>query len=124
MIKNSTKFDANTIGFYEIKGNSTKDFIQNSEAASIAHFLENINSENTDYKATIIVIETVASHRSRFIRDKARELGLYLVYLLPYSPLNSSGDTSKESYPSHCQRFARYKSIISESWDKFPTSKI
>ena len=33
------QFDANTIGFYAIKGNSVKDFIQDSKAISIAHFL-------------------------------------------------------------------------------------
>ena len=40
-IKNTTKFDANTIGFYAIIGNSTKDFIQVSKAPSIAHWYEN-----------------------------------------------------------------------------------
>jgi len=56
-IKNTTKFDANTIGFYAMIGNSTKDFIEDSKAPSIAHFLENIKSSNSDFKATIIVID-------------------------------------------------------------------
>ena len=85
-IKNTTKFDANTIGFYAIIGNSTKDFIQDSKATSIAHFLEYIKSSNNDFKATVIVIDNFASHRSKLVREKAKELGLYLVFLPPYSP--------------------------------------
>jgi hypothetical protein len=104
MIKNTTKFDANTIGFYAIKGNSAKDFIPNSKATSIAYFLEVVKSENTDYKATIIVIDNFASHRSRLVRDKARELGLCLVYRHPirqiWMQLNSSGYQSREFYLS------------------------
>lgn len=127
MIKNTTKFDANTIGFYAIKGNSVKDFIDDSKAISIAHFLENIKLANIGYKATIIVIDNFTSHRSRLVRDKAKELGIYLVYLPPYSPdLNPiefiwksikrilSVSTIKDLYDM--------KDIISNSWDKLSNS--
>ena len=127
MIKNTTKFDANTIGFYAIKGNSAKDFIQDSKATSIAHFLENIKKENTDYKATIVVIDNFASHRSRLVRDKARELGLYLVYLPPYSPDLNPIEFIWKSIKrilsvSTVRDLCDMKRIISDSWDKFSTS--
>jgi hypothetical protein len=40
-IKNTTKFNTNTIGFYAIKGNSVSKFLNNSKAQSIAGFLNN-----------------------------------------------------------------------------------
>jgi len=117
----------NTIGFYAIKGNSAKDFIQDSKATSIAHFLENIKKENTDYKATIVVIDNFASHRSRLVRDKARELGLYLVYLPPYSPDLNPIEFIWKSIKrilsvSTVRDLCDMKRIISDSWDKFSTS--
>jgi transposase len=127
MIKNTTKFDANTIGFYAIKGNSVKDFIQDSKATSIAHFLENIKSSNNDYKAMIIVIDNFASHRSKLVRDKARELGVYLVYLPPYSPDLNPIEFIWKSIKrilsiSTVRDLCDMKNIISDSWDKFSTS--
>jgi transposase len=126
-IKNSTKFDANTIGFYAIIGNSTKDFIQDSKATSIAHFLENIKSANSDFKATVIVIDNFASHRSRLVRDKAKELGLYLVFLPPYSPdLNPIEFIWKSIKRAlsiiTVKDLCDMKNIISNSWDKFSIS--
>ena len=126
-IKNSTKFDANTIGFYAIIGNSTKDFIQDSKATSIAHFLENIKSANSDFKATVIVIDNFASHRSRLVRDKAKELGLYLVFLPPYSPdLNPIEFIWKSIKRAlsiiTVKDLCDMKNIISYSWDKLSIS--
>jgi transposase len=126
-IKNSTKFDANTIGFYAIIGNSTKDFIQDSKATSIVHFLENIKSANSDFKATVIVIDNFASHRSRLVRDKAKELGLYLVFLPPYSPdLNPIEFIWKSIKRAlsiiTVKDLCDMKNIISTSWDKFSNS--
>jgi transposase len=126
-IKNSTKFDANTIGFYAIIGNSTKEFIQDSKATSIAHFLENIKSANSDFKATVIVIDNFASHRSRLVRDKAKELGLYLVFLPPYSPdLNPIEFIWKSIKRAlsiiTVKDLCDMRNIISNSWDKFSIS--
>jgi len=38
-IKNTTKFNTNSIGFYAIKGNSVSKFLDDSKAPSIANFL-------------------------------------------------------------------------------------
>jgi transposase len=126
-IKNSTKFDANTIGFYAIIGNSTKDFIQDSKAMSIAHFLGNIKSANSDFKATVIVIDNFASHRSRLVREKANELGLYLVFLPPYSPdlnpIEFIWKSIKRALSILTVRdLCDMKNIISDSWDKLSIS--
>ena len=126
-IKNTTKFGANTIGFYAINGNSVKEFLQDSKAISIAQFLESIKSANREYKSVIIVIDNFASHRSKLVRDKAKELGLFLVYLPPYSPdLNPiefiwksiKRILSVSSIGDECDM----RQIISDSWDKFSNS--
>jgi transposase len=126
-IKNTTKFDANTIGFYAIIGNSVKDFIPDSKAVSIAHFLENIKSANNDYKATIIVIDNFASHRSVLVKEKAKELGLYLVFLPPYSPDLNPIEFIWKSIKrvlsiTTVRDLCDMKNIISNSWDKFSSS--
>lgn len=126
-IKNTTKFGANTIGFYAINGNSVKEFLQDSKATSIAQFLESIKSANQEYKSVIIVIDNFASHRSKLVRDKAKELGLFLVFLPPYSPdLNPiefiwksiKRILSLSSIGDECDM----RRIISDSWDRFSNS--
>jgi hypothetical protein len=43
-VKNTTKFNTNTIGFYAIKGNSVSKFLDDSKAPSIASFLDDIKN--------------------------------------------------------------------------------
>jgi putative transposase len=85
-IKNTTRFKTNTIGFYAIKGNSVQEFIENSKAETISGFLDNLKIANKDYKAIVAIIDNFASHRSVIVRNKAEEIGIYLVFLPPYSP--------------------------------------
>jgi transposase len=85
-IKNTTKFNTNTIGFYAIKGKSVSSFLDDSKAPSIANFLSDIKTSNDAYKAIVVIIDNFSSHKSRLVRQKAKELGIYLVYLPPYSP--------------------------------------
>lgn len=85
-VKNTTKFKANTVGFYPIRGEAVKMFLEDSKAESIAAFFQEIRRANGRYKAVIVVIDNFASHRSKFVKEKAKELGIYLVYLPPYSP--------------------------------------
>jgi len=85
-IKNSTKFNTNTIGFYAIKGNSVSKFLLDSKAPSIAGFLDEIKISNSDYKAIVAIIDNFSSHRSKIVMQKARELDIYFVFLPAYSP--------------------------------------
>lgn len=85
-IKNTTKFKTNTIGFYAIKGESVKDFMVDSKKESVASFLEEIRKANQKYKAIVVVLDNFRSHTSKLVKDKAKELGIYLVFLPRYSP--------------------------------------
>ena len=85
-IKNSTKFNTNTIGFYAIKGSSVTKFLTDSKAPSIAGFLDDIKISNSAYKAIVAIIDNFSSHRSKIVMQKAKELDIYFVFLPAYSP--------------------------------------
>jgi len=85
-IKNTTKFDTNTIGFYAIKGNSVSKFLEDSKAPSIAGFLNDIKISNNTYKAIVAIIDNFSSHKSKLVKQTAKDLDIYFVFLPPYSP--------------------------------------
>jgi len=121
--KNTTRFKTNTIGFYAIRGNSVKDFLVNSKAESIGTFLEKIREENKAYKAIIAVIDNFSSHKSKLAREKAKQLGIYLVYLPPYSPdLNPIEyiwkSIKREISLVLVKNLKEMKSLIAKSWDR------
>ncbi len=123
-IKNSTKFKSNTIGFYAIKGESVKEFLDNSKKDSIANFLECIRKANVEYKAIVAVIDNFRSHKSDIVLDKAKQLGIYFVYLPPYSPdLNPIEYIWKSIKRVLSLVFVKnlddMKGIISQEWDRF-----
>ena len=126
-VKNTTRFKANTIGFYAIKGESVKAFLKDSKAKSIAEFLVKIREANKGYRAIVAVIDNFPSHRSKVVREKARELGIYLVYLPPYSPdLNPIEyiwrSIKRVLSTVFIKSFEELKSVIASAWDEFSKS--
>ncbi len=125
--KNTTKFKANTIGFYAIRGNSLTKFLENSKAQSIAEFMDDIKSSNETYRAIVVIADGFSSHKSGLVKQKANELGIYIVYLPPYSPeLNPEQFIWKSikrvlslSFPSNLEEM---KQIITKSWYEFSGS--
>jgi transposase len=77
---------SNTTLFYAIKGESVSGFLEKNTASHIAKFLEKIKECNSAYKAIIVVLDNFSAHRAKALRKKAEELGIYLLYLPPYSP--------------------------------------
>jgi putative transposase len=84
-MKNATKFNTNIIGFHAINGNSVNKFLENSKAPSIAGFLESMKDSNKAYQAIVVIIDNLPSHKSKLVRQKAKELDIYLAYMPPYS---------------------------------------
>ena len=125
--KNTTKFKANTIGFYAIRGNSVTKFLENSKAQSIAGFMDDIKSSNETYRAIVVIADGFSSHKSGLVKQRAKELEIYLVYLPPYSPeLNPEQFIWKSikrvlslSFPSNLEEM---KQIITKSWYEFSWS--
>lgn len=86
VVKNTTKYKANAIGFYAIRGHSINDFLPNSKKESIRGFLEKIKEANCDYKAIIVILDNFSSHKAQEVKGCASENDIELVYLPSYSP--------------------------------------
>jgi transposase len=84
--KNTTHFKSNTIGFYAIQGVSVQAFLGNSKEEAIIDFLHQVKAANATAKAIVIVLDNYSSHCAAKVKEIARELGIYLIHLPPYSP--------------------------------------
>lgn len=85
MVKNTDYIKANAFAFYSINGNNVIDFKDNSKAESICEFLEKI-VENNKKKSILLILDNLKAHKADKTKRKARELGIKLVFLPPYSP--------------------------------------
>jgi putative transposase len=85
MIKNMDYIKANAFAFYSINGNNLIEFKDSSKAESVCQFLEKIVEENKG-KIIILVLDNSRAHQAEKTRVRAKELGIILVFLPPYSP--------------------------------------
>lgn len=86
LTKNTTRYKANAIGFYALFGHPVSNFLPDSTQESIREFFEQIREANPEYPAIIVILDNFSSHRAETVRQAARDLGIELVYLPPYSP--------------------------------------
>jgi transposase len=84
IVKNTTKFHSNTIGFYALTGNSCSMPLESSKADDMEKFLPVIKENNHNFKAIVAVSDNFSSHK--VLAEKAKPLGIYFVFLPPYSP--------------------------------------
>jgi len=84
--KSTTHFKSNTIGFYAIQGTSVQAFLADSKENAIVDFLKQVKAANATAKAIVIVLDNYKSHYATKVKEAAQELGIYLIYLPPYSP--------------------------------------
>ena len=84
-IRNTTKYRANTFGFYTINGNSVIRFYDNSRKEDVCLFLEEIRSNNPG-REIVLILDNFASHRAKVVKKRSSDLNIRLVYLPPYSP--------------------------------------
>lgn len=85
MIKNTDYIKANAFAFYSINGNNLIDFKESSKAESVCEFLEKIMEENRG-KIIVLILDNFKAHKADKTKMKAKELGIKLVFLPPYSP--------------------------------------
>ena len=83
--KNTTKFKANSFGFYALNGNSVIDFKERSKKECVCEFLDEIRLKNP-VKNIVAILDNFSSHRAQATIDHANEIGIELVFLPPYSP--------------------------------------
>ena len=84
-MKNTTKYKANTFGFYSINGEAVVDFKENSRKESICEFLRKIR-ENNPIKIIIAILDNFPSHKAGETERYAKSLDTILVFLPPHSP--------------------------------------
>jgi len=83
--RNTTKFKANTFGFYGLNGVSIADFLHHSKKEDVCSFLRSIRNANPAGRI-VLILDNFRSHRARATMVQAERLDIALVYLPPYSP--------------------------------------
>jgi transposase len=84
-VKDTTKYRANTFGFYAPYGTSIVGIMENSKKESVCSFLEDIKRSNPKAKI-VAILDNFPSHKANVTREKAEELGILLTFLPPHSP--------------------------------------
>lgn len=85
IIKNTTKFRANTFGFYAYNGNSAVNTYTNSKQESVMDFLKEIRQRNP-FRHIVVILDNFSAHRTENVAITAETLDIELVFLPPYSP--------------------------------------
>ena len=85
IIKDTSKYRANTFGFYSINGRSVIDFEEHSKKGDVISFLKEVRESNPDSKVTVI-LDNFRSHHSKAVIETAGEMNIRLLFLPPYSP--------------------------------------
>jgi putative transposase len=85
LVKDTVGPKVNIVGFYTVNGNSSIDIVDNTRPPSFCTFLELVRETNPG-KKILLVLDNYKPHHVETTLVKARELGIILVHLPPYSP--------------------------------------
>ena len=83
--KNTTKFRANTFGFYAFNGKGTVNTYPNSKQESVMDFLREIRYNNL-FNHILMILDNFSAHRTENVAITAEILDIELIFLPPYSP--------------------------------------
>lgn len=84
-VKDTSKYRANTFGFYALNGRSVVQFHDRSTKDHVCRFLEAVRRNNPK-RRIILILDNFPSHHAKKVLRKARKLRIRLVFLPPYSP--------------------------------------
>ncbi len=85
IIKNTTKYRANTFGFYPINGCEVVEFMERSTSKHVCEFLRVIRTKNPAGHV-IIFLDNARAHIAQRTKAFAELMGISLVFIPPYSP--------------------------------------
>ena len=87
MVKKNTakKERINSFGFYSINGKSVYSSKESSKKEDVIDFLHKIRENNPNRKL-IILADNFASHKSKKVKEVAKELNITIIFLPVYSP--------------------------------------
>lgn len=74
-----------SIGFYALTGNSVITFKERMVKETIVKVLEEIREQNSP-DGILLVSDNYDSHHAHLAQQRADELGIEFVFILPYSP--------------------------------------
>ena len=72
-------------GFYTVNGNSVLDMKDDTRAPNFCSFLKLVREANP-HKKILMILDNYKPHHVEMTMKKAKELGIILVHLPPYSP--------------------------------------
>jgi len=87
MKMDTNRYTCKAAGFFSLtpEGKDYITFFENSKKETIGEVLKEIRIENDD-AIIFLTIDNFSSHRSDYVKDIAKELGIELCFLSPYSP--------------------------------------
>jgi len=85
MDRNTSKYRANTFGFYPVNGKEVVEFMENSKTPSVCAFLRKVRDKNPG-KHIIALLDNFQSHISKTTQRMAELLNIKLIFLPVYSP--------------------------------------
>lgn len=85
IVKDTSKYRANTFGFYSLNGNSVINFQDHSRKENVVAFIKEIKDQNPE-KTILIVLDNFRSHHSKLVAEAAELLNIKLIFIPPYSP--------------------------------------
>ncbi|ADI73546.1 Integrase catalytic region (plasmid) [Methanohalobium evestigatum Z-7303] len=83
--KNTDYIKANAFAFYSINGNNLIEFKDSSKSDDVCEFLEEISRINHG-RPIVLIMDNARAHHALKTTMKAKQLGIILVFLPPYSP--------------------------------------
>ena len=85
MTRNTSRYRANTFGFYPINGREVIEFMERSTSKHVCEFLQKIRSKNPS-KHIVLFVDNFRSHIAKKTKRYAESIGITLIFLPPYSP--------------------------------------
>ena len=83
--KKTAHLRANSIGCFMLNGIDTIAFPVHTKTEDFRQFLTEVRNRNSDNRICL-VLDNFATHKAKFVKDRAKELNIELIYLPPYSP--------------------------------------
>ena len=85
IVRDTSKYRANTFGFYSINGKSVVRFHDHSKKGNIILFLKAIRKSIPE-STIMVMLDNFRSQHSKHVKECAESLNIKLVFLPPYSP--------------------------------------
>ena len=126
IIKNTTKFRANTFGFYAINRHGVVKMYPNSKQESIMDFLNEVRYRNP-FNYIIIILDNFSAHRTENVATTAEILDIELIFLSLYSPqLNPIEEILKSIKRVISRTFVKDQDMMIETvkWNFIELSKM